>query len=47
MRFDKGWRWSCELAETPRLQGTNHGFGNRSDEACLAIGVLIDGIPRR
>ncbi|MGO8965782.1 MAG: hypothetical protein ACLQGN_19690, partial [Mycobacterium sp.] len=28
-------------------QGTNHGWSNRSDEPCLAIGAMIDAIPRQ
>jgi mannose-6-phosphate isomerase-like protein (cupin superfamily) len=33
--------------DTVIIQGTNHGWSNRSDEPCLAIGVMIDAIPRQ
>ncbi len=33
--------------DTVIVQGTNHGWSNRSDEPCLAIGVMIDAIPRQ
>jgi quercetin dioxygenase-like cupin family protein len=33
--------------DTVIIQGTNHGWSNRGTEPCLAIGVLIDAIPRQ
>jgi quercetin dioxygenase-like cupin family protein len=33
--------------DTVIIQGTNHGWSNRSTEPCLAIGVMIDAIPRQ
>jgi len=33
--------------DTVVIQGTNHGWSNRSDEPCLCIGVMIDAIPRQ
>jgi len=32
--------------DTVIVQGTNHGWSNRSTEPCLSIGVMIDAIPR-
>ena len=32
--------------DTVIVQGTNHGWSNRSDEPCLVIGMMIDAIPR-
>jgi mannose-6-phosphate isomerase-like protein (cupin superfamily) len=36
-----------EPTDTVIVQGTNHGWSNRTDEPCLAIGVMIDAIPRQ
>jgi quercetin dioxygenase-like cupin family protein len=33
--------------DTVIVQGTNHGWSNRSDEPALSIGVMIDAMPRR
>jgi quercetin dioxygenase-like cupin family protein len=33
--------------DTVILQGTNHGWSNRSDEPCLVTAVMIDAIPRQ
>jgi quercetin dioxygenase-like cupin family protein len=29
------------------IQGTNHGWSNRSEEPCLFTTVMIDAIPRQ
>jgi mannose-6-phosphate isomerase-like protein (cupin superfamily) len=33
-------------SDTVIIQGTNHGWSNRSTEPCLLIGSMIDAIPR-
>jgi mannose-6-phosphate isomerase-like protein (cupin superfamily) len=33
-------------SDTVIIQGTNHGWSNRSDEPCLMIGSMLDAIPR-
>lgn len=35
-----------QATDTVIIQGTNHGWSNRSDAPCLMIGSMIDAIPR-
>ncbi len=34
-------------SDTVIIQGTNHGWSNRSDQPCLLIGSMIDALPRQ
>jgi quercetin dioxygenase-like cupin family protein len=36
-----------KATDTVIVQGTNHGWSNRSDEPCLLTSVMIDAIPRQ
>ncbi|MEC3974442.1 cupin domain-containing protein [Amycolatopsis sp. H20-H5] len=35
-----------KASDTVIIQGTNHGWSNRSDAPCLMLGTMIDALPR-